>query len=1268
MNNNFFALISELQKNIDWLNHVLKGGDRETVTIDGVVKPTISKDITDHWSAISGMVQGRATYQLKSELPLSPVDGKLLAEVWNDSDVENNGLYGWDGSKWEPSKYDLKNFVYLLQAVKQDRASPTENLIINAVRDRFSTKLYIPLKHYVGNGSRPQLNVYSENAIQYFGETNAIDGRIDGAASTRDGSVSVIALPDDLVAAGIVPDDTTPPRIVLRQARDKNAPGQKGLVQSFILLQYSDEPFKPSYDVNNDVLFHDQSSSAMWLGSGDSLWNHTASAISDSNVLAYIHRGVPLPATYKGKPFRGIKLMWASDNDPDANGLRGIIAYGHAVTTMLDKDNSPCLNTPEDYISSASGQDIDALKDDIDALHENNDSQLRPIIINAVKNRFGKDGGEVSENLKFRGGELKHYFDEDMNDAYGVRSVLRAKSFDVNPGLNTPIISARITPQDLADIGVVPNDTSPPAISVRASKVFSLDLNQTEAQQMYVLIRYGADVLGEHYLFGNDVLFMNGGGSALWLGSGDDSWSHTAQRVTEDLRRVYLHNGIKIPATYKGMPFSGVLISFLGNSMEKGDAQISLSDLAVIAGDSVDLNNLYLNKPDDLPQLQNIKREQFSDQLQKQLVWRDEDGGVPNVVTIKNSSKITLIGDSYTASHYTQRDKAYICRLSELTDWRIENFARSGDDFQEANQRLVNRVPEYHDKLSFIDYGSTYGLSVLYANGSFDLAASYEFYQDNIDRLTQSIMSAGAKPILSTQYVIQNVAALNALRQAGEKFDCPIIELQSFNASVGKNAVSYAGHRAGGHPGVRNGTVFYEPLLKNISTLPRPEQGIKLYRQRPTSNISDIQELLYDDISQRVQNWQEIRVGHASLSENQASYYDSLDQVSKFEFIYHHSEYLKLQSGEDVHFPGRALVEVILPATSINCSGVALHLGVNEPVYCRNVITDAGFSAYTKQQAFIVDAFPSVINGAVYEYNSKQFTITGTATDHNGNKLLLTTNYQYGHGGAGTLTHVSGSGASTISFTRATAGFDPRYYPLVQKPKGVWKKLNNEHGRVTIGASEIQEAMQYDKLIFLVDSVNGFTINDISVEWIGTHGKHRASLPLVKEKIGHNQLLANPTFDSLVGWELFGGVKQKNTFDGVYPLCVSKVVNISSTTYVRQKFNLSAQSRVLDTFDVVVWARRYPTDFDPADDYASAPITSDSYDYRTVGVRILRTENDNKVQILTCKGLVGLGFTELRFRLDVPIDFVMAKDMWIEVFSPDGDLSEMELARVEVQQ
>ena len=159
--NNFFQLIAELKKNIDLLNQILKGGRTETVIIDGEVKPVISKAISDAFSAINAQLTGRLAYQTKADLITAgaPPQGTLLAEVWRDG--ENNGLYGWNGTEWERSDYDLYLTVSRLRDSQANMwyhdLGPTNNeydvnrqAIVRAIKDVKANNLVNPNEaHYL---------------------------------------------------------------------------------------------------------------------------------------------------------------------------------------------------------------------------------------------------------------------------------------------------------------------------------------------------------------------------------------------------------------------------------------------------------------------------------------------------------------------------------------------------------------------------------------------------------------------------------------------------------------------------------------------------------------------------------------------------------------------------------------------------------------------------------------------------------------------------------------------------------------------------------------------------------------------------------------------------------------------------------------------------------------------------------------------------------------------------------------------------------------
>lgn len=110
--NNYFELMEWFKTNIDWLNKVLKGGELDTISVGGVLKPSITKEFADRFKELQNYIQGRQAYKTRAEMDASvPPAGIFLAEVWQDESTENNGLYGWTGTAWEKSKYDWLEYL-----------------------------------------------------------------------------------------------------------------------------------------------------------------------------------------------------------------------------------------------------------------------------------------------------------------------------------------------------------------------------------------------------------------------------------------------------------------------------------------------------------------------------------------------------------------------------------------------------------------------------------------------------------------------------------------------------------------------------------------------------------------------------------------------------------------------------------------------------------------------------------------------------------------------------------------------------------------------------------------------------------------------------------------------------------------------------------------------------------------------------------------------------------------------------------------------------
>ncbi len=110
----FPDLIIAFEEAVEALKVKLSQNPSARINYNGEVIQSIAQDIEDMWAPINAMVQGRRAFETQAELlayGAPPVD-EPLAEVWKDGD--NNGLYGWTGSAWERSDFDLYQKISIL--------------------------------------------------------------------------------------------------------------------------------------------------------------------------------------------------------------------------------------------------------------------------------------------------------------------------------------------------------------------------------------------------------------------------------------------------------------------------------------------------------------------------------------------------------------------------------------------------------------------------------------------------------------------------------------------------------------------------------------------------------------------------------------------------------------------------------------------------------------------------------------------------------------------------------------------------------------------------------------------------------------------------------------------------------------------------------------------------------------------------------------------------------------------------------------------------
>lgn len=301
-------------------------------------------------------------------------------------------------------------------------------------------------------------------------------------------------------------------------------------------------------------------------------------------------------------------------------------------------------------------------------------------------------------------------------------------------------------------------------------------------------------------------------------------------------------------------------------------------------------------------------------------------------LSIGADDSIVHIGDSYTASHYTVKDKSYISQLAALSPYRHQNFGVSGNDALDMQYRIVNQSD--FSGMTFKAMKPKYAFITTHTNDSQFRTADLSYYAENVRRLIETVKGEGVEPILTTEFD-GPMADLSLLRRIADEYKVGFIDCTGYDAEA--NGLDYSMFHQG-HPGTRTNGVFWLPMLDFIDKMPKPEKAIKVFRRRASHAVGAISDLLYKGRADRSKRWQELSVAHYSLDpENK---YDELSQLGTGGYFWQTDEYQKLALGQAVAFTDYTLIELTLPGTALNLEVVEVTLGAgtSPAVYARDFL------------------------------------------------------------------------------------------------------------------------------------------------------------------------------------------------------------------------------------------------------------------------------------------------------------------------------------------
>lgn len=572
-------------------------------------------------------------------------------------------------------------------------------------------------------------------------------------------------------------------------------------------------------------------------------------------------------------------------------------------------------------------------------------------------------------------------------------------------------------------------------------------------------------------------------------------------------------------------------------------------------------------------------------------------------VTIANSDKIGIIGDSYTESAYAVKGKSYISKLSLFSDYQFVNFGESGDIYAGRIADIRNKIPRY-GTIPYDEQKTKYTMMCCYTN-DIKYMSNSQYFQ-SLENAIKAVMGIGSIPIVCTEYHT-NFSAKDksqirtAIIDIAKKYRLECWDIAQIVDLL--YTTKYNPFWGGSHMGTRTNAMEADNYEKFLNNLEAPMQSIKIFNAR---NISDdYDDYMFTSNEERAKLFKEINVGAADLKNA-----SSVDAIPGSSIQVTNSEYQSLVSGTALTINKVSLVSIVLPAFAKDIQKLSLSLDCS---VAKVLIKDSMASPYPtveKLSSFYVDFTNEPAVGDVYlcAEDNKEYTVVSHVVDEAGDYHLLCTPFvSSGFATTGTLTKVSGNGDATLFYSFREMGINPSN--ITEDTIGHWVELTGDgNGNYDI-SNLVDRCVDVDKCHFLIVSESdNLALNDIRIKAEIAKEKNIYRPEPYKFESTYNsdaeELLPASTF-GIVGtldsnWNVTP-IKIYEDIQGVksYPKGCSSIVKV--TDNVNLSCTVDGSKLKNGTARLEVWCRYFP---DIYTDGSGNQITENSYDYNDIIVEV----------------------------------------------------------------
>lgn len=1251
--------------------------------ITGLPAPSAPSDAA-RFRDISTASNGQMPFATKAAL-LASTSLTGFARVGNDG--ANNGVWfralttdTWVKST-DPDVADEVTRAKAVEASKADFVTPLGGTFRNAVRGFYSRTTAVALPHcLVPTDTHASALTARENSYTkaVYGEPNTI--RVSSSAATTAGEYTptahIVITRAMLAAKGIVPGDTTKVAIGYGITKLGNLNQDPATASMYVGLRYADADGKTDTILAYADVFWTSTAniSGASVAAGNALWNGvvTRTESSDTNARWVLFDQVAIPETFNGRHFTAIILQ------PTGHAVAAGASYYDITMPVVAEAGTITMQkayvNDEDNVIYANTKQIQNHESRLVNVEKGAVSFVPPLKPDAASlNAFEGVYSAVSATIAAphsidpsNTAGFSRAFHADAWNSYGEENVIACfGAASAATGASAPSIGVACTAANLIARGIVPSDSAPPYVSLRAPIFLSGNTNQTiDASDVlakgacFFILRYaGAGAsLSVPYNLTTDIIFGSLA-NPISLGKNDTIWYGVASRsvVTDGITKQILLKKVAVPATYNGKALTGIIAIPFGQVTTGGQvSKLNVGHFACVAGDTVSTSDPYLNQGDNA----------FLQVVGTLTGERD----ATTIVNIANSDTVGLIGDSLTESDYAPRGKCWAMTFSAMTDFQVENFAVSGDTYHTRLAAIRTGATPY-GQYSWKDYNATHAVMTLYYN---DLKFVYDTreFADDARGMIEVVKSLGAVPIVCTEcndhWGLGEATLARGVAEQNGAYFCNV--LASAKKAYDMTDNFCAEYWAGVHPGVRTNYIFSDAIEPFFRRFGRPKQAYKLFRLRTSVSVSSLDDLVFDKPYDRARLFEEIWLGHGALTEATETNLDKLATGTIASEVIA-SERQALRAGTAVAFPDYSLHEVTINAVPQNVRSATIQL--SEPgatVYVRNTMAAPYEDAQSQYSRFDLAGAASVVAGETYTSNDAAlagvtFTVSGlvgTTLDPTvtGPVLICSTLWPTDKVkiklSAGVLTKTSaGGGDATIAYNVATNGFKLDYYTYFGRSEGHWVACASDGAGNYAVPAPIAGKMNFDKFSFLVYKSGGLSLTKAQLTWTGKEGKPQLRIIDTDVPARGAELLAQPLCGStaqLASWAASSGSPAASApADGVLPYkpgvvprakCDGVTV-IGTTKVLGQAVTFTASDEDRDV-RIIVMARRNP---------GVAGVDRHSFDLGLLKVQVETPAGKAEVS-----DTIGLHWREVRLRTTLS---ALTTGATLRV---SGDHSDIELA------